>query len=85
MGCCHAFSFTDGGETAFSVDVSALTFGPGVLAELGAHATAKGLKRVALFTDKGQARLEHITVATKSLKDSVFLLKVTSSSAPPSI
>ena len=70
MGCCHAFSFTDGGETAFSVDVSALTFGPGVLAELGAHATAKGLKRVALFTDKGQARLAHITVATKSLKDS---------------
>ena len=48
MGCCHYFAPSAGGDSAFSVDVSAITFGPGVLAEAGDHVRARGIKRVAL-------------------------------------
>jgi len=37
MGCCHYYAPTAGGDTAFSVDVSAITSGPGVLAEADEH------------------------------------------------
>ena len=40
MGCCHYYALTDAGDTAFSVDLSAIVFGPGVLAEVGDHARA---------------------------------------------
>ena len=58
MSCCHHyFSPTEGGNTAFSVDISSITFGPGALREAGEHARALGLKRVALFTDRRIAAL----------------------------
>jgi hydroxyacid-oxoacid transhydrogenase len=53
---------------AFSVDVSAITFGPGVLAEAGATLAALGCRRVALFTDKTVGRLEAAAVALASLR-----------------
>lgn len=68
MSCCHGYGLTPGNESAFSVDVSAITFGPGVLAEAGDHAAALGCKRVALFTDGSLARLEHVDVAARSLR-----------------
>ncbi len=52
MGCCHFYAPTDDGDQAFSVDVSAITFGPGCIAELGLQAARQGLRRVALFTDR---------------------------------
>ena len=69
MGCCHYFAPSEGGETAFSVDLSAITFGPGVLREAGDHARALGLKRVALMTDKVLAGFEHVAIARQSLTD----------------
>ena len=69
MGCCHYYAPSAGGDSAFSVDVSAITFGPGVLAEAGDHVAARGIKRVALMTDKVMAGLEHLAIVKKSLED----------------
>lgn len=67
MACCHYFAPSDGGDTAFSVDASAITFGPGVLSEAGDHAAALGMRRVALMTDKTLAALPHVAIVRDSL------------------
>ncbi len=69
MGCCHYYAPSAGGDDAFSIDVSAITFGSGVLNELGDHARARGIERVALMTDKVLGGLEHVAIARKSLAD----------------
>ncbi len=63
MGCCHYYAPSAGGDTAFSIDISAITFGLGVLSELGDHARARGIERVALMTDKVLGGLEHVAPA----------------------
>ncbi len=68
MTCCHGYALASGGETVFTVDASAVTFGPGALAEAGEQARAHGCKRVALFTDPTVAKLEHVAVALGSLR-----------------
>ena len=68
MSCCHYYKLVEGCEQAFSVDSSAITFGPGVLGELGDHALAKGMTRVALFTDPGIVATGHLGSARDSLK-----------------
>jgi len=50
MGCQY-FAPTPGGADSFTVAMPRLTFGRGVLGEVGARAAARGLRRVALFTD----------------------------------
>ncbi len=67
MGCCHFYAPSEGGDRAFAVDVSAIVFGAGALAEAGDHARALGMTRVALFTDKGLARLPHPETVRASL------------------
>ena len=57
MACCHHyFATTPGGEEAFSIDVSAITYGAGCLAEAGEQAKALGIGRIALFTDSAWPR-----------------------------
>ncbi len=68
MSCCHHYALTPGGDAAFAVDVSAITFGPGCLREAGDHAASHGMRRVALFTDPRLAGLEHLAVVRDSLK-----------------
>ncbi|MGL1832241.1 hydroxyacid-oxoacid transhydrogenase [Rhodocyclaceae bacterium SMB388] len=68
MACCHHYALTEGGDAVFSVDISAITFGPGCLAEAGDHARERGLRRVALFTDRRLAALEHVEVVRASLR-----------------
>jgi len=68
MSCCHYYEFADGYEQAFAVDVSALTFGPGVLAELGGHVRGLGLQRVAVMTDRWLRSTSHLSVALASLQ-----------------
>lgn len=68
MTCCHYYGLTEGGNAAFTVDVSSITFGAGCLMEAGDHARALGLKRMALFTDHGVGGLEHVTSVTNSLR-----------------
>ncbi|HEY8038680.1 MAG TPA: hydroxyacid-oxoacid transhydrogenase [Polyangiaceae bacterium] len=70
MPCCHGYALVEGNESAFSVDVSAITFGPGVLADAGPHLQALGCRRIALFTDRSLARLEPVDAALRSLRAS---------------
>ncbi len=67
MSCCH-YPLAPGNESAFSIDVSAITFGPGVHAEAGEHVRALSCTRVALFTDATLARLEPVDTVLRSLR-----------------
>ena len=68
MACCHYFAPREGGDEAFSIDASSITFGPGVLAEAGDHARALGLKRIALMTDPGLAGSAHFDRVKRALE-----------------
>jgi hydroxyacid-oxoacid transhydrogenase len=68
MGCCHYYAISEGRESAFAVDISAIVFGPGVLKEAGAHARALGMQRAALFTDRRVGALEFVAEALASLR-----------------
>jgi alcohol dehydrogenase class IV len=67
MSCCH-YALVPGNEAVFSVDPTAIAFGPGVLAETGEHLRAAGAKRIALFTDPGLAKLEPVDAALRSIR-----------------
>ena len=67
MVCCHYYAPQEGGDAAFSVDVSAITFGRGCLREAGDVAAALGIERIALMTDKGLAGLAHVAVVREAL------------------
>ncbi|MGB5082290.1 MAG: hydroxyacid-oxoacid transhydrogenase [Burkholderiales bacterium] len=68
MDCCHYYAISEGHESAFSVDISSIVFGPGVLKEAGEHARALGMKRAALFTDRRVGALECVAEALASLR-----------------
>lgn len=54
MGCQHHDPYQDhiaNGTTSFTVAMPRVTFGRGVLSEVGARTAWRGLKRIALFTD----------------------------------
>ncbi|NNB84090.1 iron-containing alcohol dehydrogenase [Corallococcus exiguus] len=67
MGCCHYPAVKEGCDSAFTVDTSRITFGPGCLSEVGDRARALGMKRVALFSDARVARLPHFEKVRQSL------------------
>lgn len=68
MACWHYYASEAGHETAFSIEASRIVFGAGALDELGDHARALGLSRVALFTDRTVGALEHLARARRSLE-----------------
>nr|WP_245677743.1 hydroxyacid-oxoacid transhydrogenase [Chondromyces crocatus] len=68
MGSCLGYALLDGGDTAFTIDASSVTFGPGALAEVGEHARHLGARRVALFTDRTLAALAPVAEAQRSLR-----------------
>ena len=51
------FTPAAGGDRAFTFEATKETFGSGALAEIGAHARALGMTRVALYTDPRVARM----------------------------
>jgi len=67
MSCCH-YALVPGNEAAFSVDLSAIQFGHGVLADAGEHLRAMSCRRVAVFTDRTLARLEPVDVVTRAVQ-----------------
>lgn len=69
MGCCHYYAPVDAGDHAFSMDVSAITFGRGCMGELGYHAARLGMRRVALFTDSRVRGLPPFEAATATLAE----------------
>jgi alcohol dehydrogenase class IV len=68
VSCCHLYEYA-GGESIFAVDPVAIRFGAGALREAGVEAAARGLTRVALFTDPIVARLEPVEVVRQSLRE----------------
>lgn len=68
MSCFHGYQPVEGSESAFSVDASAITFGPGALAEAGPLLASHGCKRVALFTDPRLATLAPVDAALRSAR-----------------
>ena len=70
MGCCHHYyELVDQGADAFTVDMPRLTFGRGALGELGARARDRGMRRVALITDRWLAATALLETARQSLRD----------------
>ncbi len=69
MVCCHYYAPGEGGDEAFSVDASSITFGRGVLAEAGDNAQARGIERNALMTDRGLAATPHGETVRTSLSE----------------
>jgi alcohol dehydrogenase class IV len=67
MACCHHHQVAEGCDGAFTVDAARVTFGRGCLSEAGDRARALGMRRVALFTDAGVARLGHLEAVHASL------------------
>jgi alcohol dehydrogenase class IV len=69
MGCCHHyFAEGQGGDDAFTIDASTMTFGAGCLKEAGDQAKALGMTRVAVFTDAAVKLLPHLAVVLASLR-----------------
>ncbi|MCX7174374.1 MAG: iron-containing alcohol dehydrogenase [Proteobacteria bacterium] len=69
MSCCHNYYVsTEGSESIFSVDISSINFGHGVLKEAGEHAKALGMNRVALFTDRVLRSLPYVSELGDSLR-----------------
>ncbi|MEM7225163.1 MAG: hydroxyacid-oxoacid transhydrogenase [Pseudomonadota bacterium] len=68
MGCCQHYAPIQGGEEAFTVAMPMVTFGRGALGEVGERARARGLRRVALFTDKRLTAMAPVAHARQSLK-----------------
>ncbi len=64
------------GEYALVLDGNKEIFGVGALAEVGAHAKALGMTRVALFTDAQLVKLPPVEVALKSLRDHGLIVAV---------
>ena len=68
MACCHHyFEPMEGGDNAFSIDASAITFGRGCLAEAGDLARVLEIRRIALMTDKALRALPFVEKVEKSL------------------
>jgi hydroxyacid-oxoacid transhydrogenase len=62
MHCCDYFNLTGHtGDPAFTIEINQFTFGAGCLDEVGDHAKALGMTRVALFTDKAVAKLPYVS------------------------
>ena len=66
MSCWHTEFTSSTHETAFSIDPTALSFGPGVLREVGE--ALHGCRRVALFTDPRVRALPMLETVLTSLR-----------------
>jgi hydroxyacid-oxoacid transhydrogenase len=69
MGCCHYFAATAGGADAFTVEMPRVTFGRGVLTEVGSRARSWGIRRAALYTDPYLKDSEHVARVRASLAE----------------
>lgn len=69
MGCCHHYAAHEGGDAAFTVDASRITFGRGCLREIGDRAARLGMRRVALFTDARIAQTPYLARVRDSLTE----------------
>ncbi|NND92368.1 MAG: iron-containing alcohol dehydrogenase, partial [Granulosicoccus sp.] len=68
MGCQY-FAPTEQGADSFTVAMPRLSFGRGILREVGERASALALSRVALFTDPALLPGPLVTTVTNALKE----------------
>ena len=68
MGCQY-FTPCDHGSETFTVAMPKLTFGRGCLSEVGARAAARGITRVALFTDSFLEHGPYVATVQQSLRE----------------
>ena len=71
MLCCrhdHYAPASEDAERVFEVDAARIRYGPGALAEVGEAARELNLRRVALFTDAGVARLPFMETVRAALR-----------------
>jgi len=68
MACGHYGHGVEGGDEAFSVDASNVTFGAGCLREAGDIARSLGMSRIGLFTDDVLVSTPHVVTVQESLK-----------------
>lgn len=68
MACGNYYSFIDGGDVTFSVDVNAVKYGPGVLREIGDDAERLGMRRIMLLTDGRLASSGHVAIVQEALR-----------------
>lgn len=76
MAVSAYFTPVAGGDRAFTFEATKETFGSGALAEIGAHARALGMTRVALYTDPRVAKMAAAATAEKSLRDAGIAVSV---------
>lgn len=65
---CQYYSACEHGADTFTVAMPKLTFGRGCLGELGARAAARGLQRVAVYTDSDLRRGPYVERVLESLR-----------------
>ncbi len=65
---CQYFQPCDQGADTFTIGLPKLTFGRGCLNEAGARAAARGLSRIALFTDPFLKNGPYVAIVQKSLQ-----------------
>jgi len=66
---CQYFAPCEHGAESFTIDIPKVTFGRGVLNEVGERAKALTMKRIALFTDPYLENGPYVASVKKSLKD----------------
>lgn len=76
MAISEYFSEADGGDRAFTFEATKETFGTGALNEIGAHARALGMTRVALYTDPRVGKLEAVATVEKALRDAGITVSI---------
>ena len=72
MACCHTDPSLAQGDTAFNVDASTITFGPGCLSEAGDVAAHLGIARIAVMTDPvlaDSSSSDHVAKVVASLAE----------------
>jgi hydroxyacid-oxoacid transhydrogenase len=68
MHCCAYYNLTGHeGDPAFTVEVNHFTFGRGALREVGDHAKALNMTRVAIITDAQVAKLPYLDTVKTAL------------------
>ena len=68
MGCQYFAPCEHGAET-FTIAMPKLTFGRGCLSEAGARAAARGMTRIALFTDQMLKDGPYVASVRQSLRE----------------
>ena len=59
----------DANETAFTMDTSAIKYGPGVTAEVGSDLRMRGVRRAMLMTDQNLVASDAVATAERSMRE----------------